>query len=441
MNCKFITALLTTAVVLSAGVVGAQTYSLNVVGPASVGEGVTFDASVTLDFTGGDSEGWSYGICNDTAFVTLLSVVDGVVPMTVAGGGAAAFNQQAMDASGYSVGLVISLVGAFTLPAGTGYDLTTGTYSADLETASTTITPCDTFGIPPVATVIVVGGASFVPTFNGLTLEIVGVPQPSFSYLAPTPSVNYNPDTGGDASFTIGVSVDQDANGAPDALTQGFSMGLGHDSSIMEVTGVTTDGLTAALGQAPAFATVGLDDTNGWTIGVVYSLVGGLDIILQDAVVMEVGYATVSPSPLAGDLVGVTTPLTFSDGLGIPPVANVVVVNGASLNATFVDGSVTFVPQIITVVDFRRGDANEDSIVNIADGIWIINDLFQNGPTIDCLIASDANDDGLVDLSDAAYIFGYRFSNGPPPPAPFPACGITPTQLPAPDDCNSYNAC
>ena len=124
MNCKFITALLTTAVVLSAGAVSAQTYDLNVDGPASVGEGVTFDASVTLDFTGAaDTSGWSYGICNDTAFVTLVSIVDGVVPMTAKNGDEVDFNQQGTGPEGYSVGLVICLVGCATLAPGVDYDL------------------------------------------------------------------------------------------------------------------------------------------------------------------------------------------------------------------------------------------------------------------------------------------------------------------------------
>ena len=443
MNCKFITALLTTAVVLSAGVVGAQTYDLNVDGPASVGEGVAFDASVTLDFTGADpTSGWSYGICNDTAFVTLTGIADGVIPMTAKNGDPVDFNQQSMGADGYSVGLVICLVGCATLAPGTDYDLTTGSYTADLETPTTTsITPCDTIGAPPVATVVVVNGQSIVPTFGGLDLAIVGVPEPAYTYLAPMTDVNYNPDTGGDASVTISVSVDQDDNGAPSALTQGFSMGLGHDASILEVTAVNTAGLTAALGQAPDFATVGLDDVNGWTIGVVYALTGGVEIPLDNTSVLEIDYQTVTPSPLAGDTVGLTSSLTWSDNIGAPPVANVVVVGGASLNATFTDGSFNFIPQIITIVEFRRGDANEDGIVNIADGIWILNDLFQGGPSIDCDAASDANGDGNLDSADAVYIFSYRFMGGSPPPAPFPDCGTFPGQLPAPDDCNAYNGC
>jgi hypothetical protein len=73
--------------------------------------------------------------------------------------------------------------------------------------------------------------------------------------------------------------------------------------------------------------------------------------------------------------------------------------------------------------------------VNIADGIWILNDLFQGGPTTTdtCAFANDANDDGLFDASDATYIFNYRFLNGPLPPAPFPSCGQVAGQQPA--DC------
>jgi hypothetical protein len=72
---------------------------------------------------------------------------------------------------------------------------------------------------------------------------------------------------------------------------------------------------------------------------------------------------------------------------------------------------------------FRRGDANNDAKVNIADPIWIINELVRSGPRTACRSAADANDDGVVDLSDSMYIIQFQFLRGPTPPAPFPGCG------------------
>ena len=72
---------------------------------------------------------------------------------------------------------------------------------------------------------------------------------------------------------------------------------------------------------------------------------------------------------------------------------------------------------------FIRGNANDDSKVNIADPVWIIAELFRMGPATVCKSASDANDDGQVDQTDAMYLIMYNFEMGPPPPAPFADCG------------------
>ena len=441
MNRKFITALATTALILSAGVVGAQTYTLSVTGSASVGENSTFSATCELTFDGAsDMSGWSYGICSDPAFVTLDSVDQGPTVTAFDGGDGPGFFNQAEEAGGYSIGLVIDLFGLETLAPGNNYQLSIGNYTSGLETPSTVIAPCDTLGTPPVVTVVVVNGASITPVQEGLDLAIVGQPDPAYSYIAPNDSVNYNP-ADGMASFVAGVIVDQDDNGAPESDTQGFSMGLGNDASLLTPTDVVAVNNLATIngGAGPDFFTVGLF-ADGWTVGVVYALLGGVEFPLQDDVVIDVTYET-NAATLAGDMDGEMATLGWTNGLGARTVDNVVVVGGGSLPANFVDGTITLNAVTITIVDFRRGDSNEDGIVNIADGIWVLNALFQGGPSTDCDAASDANGDGNIDSTDAVYIFNWRFSGGPPPPAPFPDCGTFPGQLPAPDDCNEYNAC
>ena len=134
---------------------------------------------------------------------------------------------------------------------------------------------------------------------------------------------------------------------------------------------------------------------------------------------------------MAGDETGTTVDLTWSDNLGSPAVANVVVVDGGSFAANFANGSIALNPVI--TVDFIRGDVNGDSIVNIADAIWIIYELFLNGPATTCPIATDANNDGLGDLADTSFIIMYRFMGGPAPAAPYPDCGQVDGQTP--EDC------
>ena len=88
---------------------------------------------------------------------------------------------------------------------------------------------------------------------------------------------------------------------------------------------------------------------------------------------------------------------------------------------------------------FLRGDTNADAQLNIADGVWLLNDLFQGGPsTIGlCFAANDVNSDGSIDAADAVYVFNYQFLNGPPPAAPSPGCGFPPGGL---EDC-TQSAC
>lgn len=80
---------------------------------------------------------------------------------------------------------------------------------------------------------------------------------------------------------------------------------------------------------------------------------------------------------------------------------------------------------------FQRGDCNSDAAVDIADAIFTLGGLFVPGqPQPICDDACDANDDGLKNIADAVYTLTWLFFPGsPPPPAPFPDCGIDPTDI------------
>jgi len=88
---------------------------------------------------------------------------------------------------------------------------------------------------------------------------------------------------------------------------------------------------------------------------------------------------------------------------------------------------------------FRRGDANVDGTVNIADAVFTLSYLFALGTVPSCLDAADANDDGERNIADAIAILSHLFADAGPLPAPFGACGIDPTIDEA--DCASYPPC
>lgn len=405
-------------------------------------------ASVTISGEFADViQGWSFGLCNDPGQVAVSAVNDGATTAALNGGAGADFNQVNMFADGWTVGIVISFLGMDTIMPGTGYELHTADYDVLVAAPApgdpdvvASLDYCDVLGVPPVATVVVSGGASITPTQDSGSITVVGVPPvPVFSYVAPAASGNYNPGDGA-VSLTAGFGIRQNADGTVPAGvpfpadTQGFSMGCANDAVVMP-TAVSVTGELATIngGSGPDFFGDNVAP-GGWTVGVVYAFLGGVFIQFDvEKTVINVDYDG-DAGILAGDLDGETSALTWVDTLGMPPVANVVVVGGASIAADGEDGSITLSP--VTTQTYIRGDCNADGIVNIADGIWILNQLFFSGPSTDCNDACDANSDGMVDSSDATYIFNYRFLGGSPPAAPFPNCGDGGVD-PMDQDCNT----
>lgn len=91
--------------------------------------------------------------------------------------------------------------------------------------------------------------------------------------------------------------------------------------------------------------------------------------------------------------------------------------------------------------EYRRGDVNDDAVVNIADVVYLLNALFVPGslpPT--CAKTGDTNDDGVVNVADAVFFLNSLFVPGSPSiTPPGPGCGVDPT----PDalDCLLYANC
>ncbi len=114
----------------------------------------------------------------------------------------------------------------------------------------------------------------------------------------------------------------------------------------------------------------------------------------------------------------------FSNLVGDPRVDTVVLQGVVSY-----DPAVKRAAQIVFGADpsFIRGDANDDGAVNIADAIYILQNLFAGGPLIPCPDAADANDDEAVNLADAIYLLQKLFAGGPAIPPPHPACGTDTT--------------
>jgi subtilisin family serine protease len=67
-----------------------------------------------------------------------------------------------------------------------------------------------------------------------------------------------------------------------------------------------------------------------------------------------------------------------------------------------------------------RGDATNDGSVNVGDPVYLLNFIFEDGPTPQPdILTGDANCSGDIDVSDAVYIINYIFREGPAPPICF----------------------
>ena len=85
---------------------------------------------------------------------------------------------------------------------------------------------------------------------------------------------------------------------------------------------------------------------------------------------------------------------------------------------------------------FIRGNANADAVLNITDGIYVLNFLFLGGPAPPCAEAANANGDAVLNITDGIYILNFLFLGGPPPAAPYPDCGAVEGA-----DCASFPTC
>ncbi|MEM7263050.1 MAG: dockerin type I domain-containing protein [Planctomycetota bacterium] len=230
---------------------------------------------------------------------------------------------------------------------------------------------------------------------------------------------------------------------------QGWSLGIEHDGDVLTASDPTTVGTLAADVADGGLRNTGFeksevvdpaanDGRNGVVSAVVLSFT--MPITLDPAETSSILNVTYT----AGDagIAEAGTTVSFANGLrgAGQPVETVLTVNGQTVEAT-VQRPVTIVPVVSMDQPFIRGDANDDGKVNIADPIWIINELFRDGPATTCPDTADATDDGLVDLADAMFLIEYRFLAGALPAAPFPDCGLDGTDDDIVCDTGSFASC
>lgn len=178
----------------------------------------------------------------------------------------------------------------------------------------------------------------------------------------------------------------------------------------LESVGLGSVGSTVNGGNPPDFFELNLH-SNAWSMGVVVSLTG--QFVLPAGTDLEIGEAVYS------GLADGAWPVCTCDLTGQIPSTTVIVYSGASIAPPPACGTVTV---DTSLNEFRRGDANLDGAIDVADPVFILGYLFVSGPAPACREAADVDSDDAETIGDAIYLLGHLFDEGPPPAAPYPEC-------------------
>ena len=419
------------------------------------------DLSVTLTTKIDGTQGWSFGVILDadegvTAAITEVSIAEGVMQINNGNpadfkttswftaddlahpGGACDPTCSDLNAAAVTQGVVISFTQAASLVTSTDFGLVDLKVHAEAdlgadETKEVRVDFTDDVGTPPVATVAVHSGASIAPAvLEGAVITLI--PKPPCSEPAAFTIEVQGGEGDTNEEMTKLIILNFNADGTNDgAAIQGWSYGVCvKDPAKLQVLDAVSEGTDTATVKngAPAdFDTPTVYD-NGVTHGIVIDFMASVTLeATNNWSGLAVTYKILMDQE--GDSVFVTA---CDKALGEPPVANVMVIGGASIPGSDFEGTdpeaeeggccdptacnkpgeFKFVPPPPGNF-FYPGSANGDGRLDIADGIYILNALFRGGPPLPCEKAADANNDCVVDASDAIYIINYQFLDGPAP--------------------------
>lgn len=397
----------------------------------TMGEPGSFVSSTVEFDLVNDSQGWSFGLCNDGTALTLLSAVESSLVLTINGGNPPGFQSletMPVNGDGVTMGVVIDLFGVNFLPAGLGYQILTVEYELldvidDMNPApvETMVCLCNTLGDPAVDTLNVTGGNSVPPMTECGTFTII--PPPDFC-------------------------LELTCVGGPDNVALSWTDCSQFDYYLLHRDGVLMETLP---GTQLSFDDLGLAAGTYFysIIGVVFPDPMGSPTILNSECMVDVIPLTIDTiDPIIGPYTGGTMVTITGLGFAPPAMDTTVELDGVTQSMITIvdDNTVTFVTQSSTVLGpvdvtvtnangsetvvdgftygFIRGDANGDGFIDVADAVFDFAYLFDNGTEPECFDAADFNDDGGVNIADGIYLISFLFRSGPVPPAPFPDAGF-----------------
>jgi PKD repeat protein len=230
-----------------------------------------------------------------------------------------------------------------------------------------------------------------------------------------------------DIEVFAGQPVYHPVLGTHDNFLQGYQIALRYDATILEMEAISLTGTMAQALLPEFFITqinpAGIDST--MYLAVIFDTLPPFDGRMMDPGTNQT-LCTLDYTVQFGTPMGTSTQMSFTDGVGDPPINTIYAIEGGLSEAPYlIHGTVTISqqPQFL----FVRGDANYNQSVNIADAIFLLDYLFIGGVASVCPDAADSNDDGSLNIGDAINLLNFLFSNGETIPYPYPGYGIDPT--------------
>ena len=366
--------------------------------------GDTFTATAKLNVLEvAEIQGWSLSLCNDNGMIAVSAQL-GLEASTVKNGEMPDFETTILSDEAVMSGVVICFTGCAVVSQVQDFGLLDVNYQVTGDVGSSCDVEFCTAGTPPVSTVLVIDGNSVDPVTTGASFQIL---SPNYLIF-------------GQGMGVVGQTADIPLLISTVRPLDGFQIAGEYDPILMTLTSVQASGVAASAEFVALSENL---DAGEIAAGLIMALDTSTDIpIGDDQEVLNLQFDV--SADLGGATAPLTTPVNFVDSAGTPPITNKIVDANYAETPNLVNGAI----ELVDFNPFVRGDCNSDGgIVNIADGISVLQYLFQGGATPGCLDSCDLDDNGEISVGDAVWIFSYQFAGGALPMAPFPDLGIDPT--------------
>lgn len=336
--------------------------------------------------------GWTYFVVGEDTEIQLASIVSGPTIGMLNGGSppdTEILNQVSETVYQHSV-VIQSPPGVNTLPVGTGTELSVGTYFAlpgfvgpsNLELDSSPAFP------PSVANAVL---DYSLPIVSNGTVTVLANTNADYHF-------SFFADRLEEGTNDAQVFFDSSMGSSVGVISYGVSVELP-----LQITGFATGAATlmAQGGMPPDFDDLDTVSDNGFIHIIIVDFDGILALptgIGQELAVLEVFV----PDGFVGESM-----MEIRDDLGVP--LTVIPLGGFPQTP----GSTPYC--LTTNHSFDRGDCNDDGSYNIADAVTGLEVVF-GGNMPPCADACDANNSEEIDIADPIYIFNDLFGTGTPPP-------------------------